>query len=32
MNSKTEPDSKPPKLKFTPEVVYGVMIYNEEYG
>ena len=32
MMSKTEDDSKPTKAKFTPEVVFGAVVYNEKYG
>ena len=32
MVSRTEPYSKPSKVKFTPDVVIVVVLYNEEYG
>jgi hypothetical protein len=31
MVSKTEPNTKPSKSTFTPEVVFGLMLYNEHY-
>ena len=32
MVSKTEPYKKPAKEKFNPEMVIGVMLFNEKYG